>query len=332
MTNEQDLELVAFEIEELAEYAPTMLWRSRTDRLFDWFNKPWRDYCGRTLEELFGFTWTEDVHPDDLECCLEVYKQAFEVQEPFAFPFRLRSKDGVYRWFLNNGAPFYRKGAFAGYIGSCVDISDQRALAEHQEVLLAELNHRVKNNLQLIISFMQIAALKAKGDEAKVLMRDAINRVQGVGIIQAELHKSGTGKIDLAEYLPNLARAALIAETGDASALELALKSAVVPIKLASELGLIVNELITNAVKHGSNDGAQIKLTIHKLPGDQIEVVIADDGPGFQESQLSGHISPGSRLRGLGLVDALASRCGAELKRENDNGAVVKLRFVSEHS
>lgn len=330
MTNEQTFELGASDFEELADYAPIMMWRSRTDKLCDWFNKPWREYCGRSLEALFGFAWSQDVHPDDLDRCLEVYTHAFDAREPFTVPYRLRRKDGAYRWFLDNGAPFYRKGAFAGYVGSCVDITDQREMAEHKEVLLAELNHRVKNNLQLIISFMQLASLKAKGEEAKALMREAINRIQGVGIIQAELHKSGTSRIDLAEYLPNLARAALTAETGDASALEVDVKSAAVSMKLASELGLIVNELITNAVKHGAKHGSSVKISIQKLPDDLIEVVISDNGCGFDASQLGGHLSPGSRLRGLGLVDALASRCGAKLTRENNNGAVVRLQFTAE--
>ena len=89
-------------------------------------------------------------------------------------PYRLRRHDGVYRWFLDNGAPFYRNGQFAGYFGSCIDITEQREYEERQRTLLAELNHRVRNNLQLIMSFLQLSKLRAKTDEAKTLLTGAM--------------------------------------------------------------------------------------------------------------------------------------------------------------
>ncbi|WP_431036997.1 histidine kinase dimerization/phosphoacceptor domain -containing protein [Pseudomonas yamanorum] len=81
-------------------------------------------------------------------------------------PYRMRRQDGVYRLFLNNGTPYFRKADFSGFFGTCINITDEKEMEAHQKVLLGELNHRVKNNLQLIISFMQISLLKAEGEEA----------------------------------------------------------------------------------------------------------------------------------------------------------------------
>ncbi len=116
--------------EELADFAPVMIWRAGTDTLCDWFNKPWLDFTGRTMAQETGNGWTEGVHPDDFERCLSVYVTAFEARRPFTMTYRLKRHDGVYRELLDNGAPFHRHGAFAGYFGSCVDVTDLNATEE----------------------------------------------------------------------------------------------------------------------------------------------------------------------------------------------------------
>lgn len=320
-------ELGEAEFRELADNAPVMIWRSRLDKLCDWFNKPWLDFSGRTQEQLFGFGWAEDVHPDDFDRCVKIYTEAFEARERFTMPYRLRRSDGVYRWFLDNGAPFYRKGEFAGYFGSCIDITEQKDLEAHQEVLLDELNHRVKNNLQLIIAFLQISRMRAEGDEARRLLESAITRIQGVGAVQAELHRSPTGLVDLAEYLTNLVRASLQAETGTAAPLSIDLQSVRAPFKLASELGLIVNELVTNAIKHGGGEACALSFSIKRLPGDSVQVTVRDAGPGFAPQHLDQPADTEAKVRGLGLIDALAKRCNAVISRQNDGGAVVRVTF-----
>jgi len=109
---------------ELADNAPVMIWRSGRDKLCDWFNKPWLDFVGRTMEQELGNGWAENVHPDDFERCLNIYVTSFDVRERFSMIYRLRRSDGVYREILDNGAPFYRGGIFAGYFGSCIDVTD----------------------------------------------------------------------------------------------------------------------------------------------------------------------------------------------------------------
>lgn len=313
------------EFRELADNAPVMIWRSRPDKLCDWFNKPWQDYSGKSLEALFGYGWAEDVHPDDYDRCVATYVSAFDARQPFTMPYRLRGHDGVYRWFLDNGAPFYRDGEFAGYFGSCIDITEQRDLEEHQRVLLAELNHRVKNNLQLILSFLQLSKMRASSEESKSLLQAAVTRVQGVGLVQDELFRSASGEVDLADYLSGLAHSILRLESGDKATLATETQSIRVPRDLASNLGLIVNELITNAIKHGHNKGKVI-LKVRRVDDDIGEICVADQGSGFPEQVLS---ADGKRdtLRGNGLIDALAQRCRAEVTRENRAGAVVSLRF-----
>lgn len=321
---DSNVELGDAEFRELADNAPVMIWRSRPDKQCDWFNKPWLDYAGKSQEQLYGYGWAEDVHPDDFERCVDIYQRAFDARESFSMPYRLRRHDGVYRWFLDNGAPFYRGGEFAGYFGSCTDITAEKDLEAHQEVLLAELNHRVKNNLQLIISFLQLSRVHAEGQEAKDLLQAAIARIQGVGAVQAELHKTSSGFVDLGEYLPNLIRAAIKME-GDDVRLTIASENVKVPFKLGSGIGLIVNELITNAIKHGGRDSCEISFELKREDEDVICITVRDKGKGFPTESLNAAETKATKARGLGIIGALARRCGGSLVKKNEGGAVVTL-------
>src|SRR5215510_14865502 len=120
---------------ELADYAPVMIWRSGPDKLCDWFNKPWLDFVGRTMEQELGNGWVENVHPNDLDRCLTIYGASFDARQTFSMIYRLRRSDGVYREILDNGAPFYRSGIFAGYFGSCIDVTDLRELRARTDEL-----------------------------------------------------------------------------------------------------------------------------------------------------------------------------------------------------
>lgn len=313
------------EFRELADNAPILIWRAGTDKQCDWFNKPWLDFTGKTQEQLCGYGWSDDVHPDDLDLCTRNYEQAFDARQPFTTPYRLRRHDGSYRWFLDHGAPFYRRGEFAGYFGSCTDITAQKELEAHQDVLVSELNHRVKNNLQLIIAFLQMSKLRAQGDEARQLLESAIARIQGVGTVQAELYRSASGTVDLAHYLPHLIRASIEAERDDSIHLTVDTETAHAPFKLASDLGLIVNELVANAIRHGNQHATHIHFALKRLDTGDLQLTVSDRGQGFAPTQLSGAGSSGSKLSGQGLIGALAKRCGAVLNRSNADGAVVTL-------
>jgi two-component system, LuxR family, sensor kinase FixL len=132
----------------VADAAPVLIWMAGVDKLCTFFNKPWLKFTGRSLEQEVGNGWAEGVHSDDLQKCLKIYTEAFDAREPFVMQYRLKRYDGEYRWISNQGVARHdARGNFAGYIGSCVDVTEllnkERALREFEErvVLAAQAAH-----------------------------------------------------------------------------------------------------------------------------------------------------------------------------------------------
>jgi PAS domain S-box-containing protein len=115
----------------LVEQAPIMIWRADTTAKCDYFNERWLLFRGRTMDQEVGDQWADGVHRDDIARCLETYLASFRKRETFEMYYRLKRADGAYRWIFDRGMPFYSDaGEFAGYIGSCIDVT-ARIEAQH---------------------------------------------------------------------------------------------------------------------------------------------------------------------------------------------------------
>jgi PAS domain S-box-containing protein len=110
----------------LADAAPVMIWMSGPDALCTYFNREWLEFRGRALDEEAGNGWTEGLHPDDRDLCLDTYLKAFGARQPFRMRYRLQRADGEYSWVEAAGVPRNEGGAFAGFMVSAVDISDRK--------------------------------------------------------------------------------------------------------------------------------------------------------------------------------------------------------------
>ena len=114
----------------MADAAPMFIWTADETGACDWFNAGWLAFTGQRLEDELGDGWADGVHPDDLERCLGVYRDAVARREPFEMEYRVRRHDGAYRWLLDRAVPrFTPDGSFTGFVGSCLDIEDRRAAA-----------------------------------------------------------------------------------------------------------------------------------------------------------------------------------------------------------
>jgi len=119
----------------MADAAPVMIMVLGVDASCTFVNKTWREFTGRDLEQEHGNCWPEVVHPDELERCNSMFAAAFDARQSIDVEYRLRRADGEYRWIFHRSVPrFTLDGVFAGFIGSCIDITD---LKQNQEKMLA---------------------------------------------------------------------------------------------------------------------------------------------------------------------------------------------------
>jgi|GEM_PF-849642 len=118
----------------VANGGSALIWTSDEQQVCNYVNEPWLRFTGRSLAEALVTDWTSGVHPDDAAHCQQAYSAAFVQRQPFSMDYRLRRADGEYRWLRNDGTPrFDSQGRFIGYIGFCVDITDQKQAAADLE-------------------------------------------------------------------------------------------------------------------------------------------------------------------------------------------------------
>jgi PAS domain S-box-containing protein len=126
---------------EVMDAAPVMIWVSGKDKGCIWFNQPWLTFTGRSIAQEVGNGWTDGIHREDFDRCLEMYFTHFEARKDFRMQYRLRRSDGAYRWIDDAGIPRYaRDGTFLGYIGSCTDVTHLKEAEEARR----ESEHRLR--------------------------------------------------------------------------------------------------------------------------------------------------------------------------------------------
>ena len=262
-----------------ADAAPVMIWVSGIDKLCTWFNKPWLDFVGRAMEQELGNGWSENVHPDDFDRCLRTYVGAFDARQTFSMEYRLRRHDGEYRWVLDNGIPLWEPaGEFAGYIGSCIDITERKQTEDHKSLLVSELDHRVKNTLACVAAISeQTRATSNSMDEFLEVLR---GRIRSLANTHARLSLNRWRGVDLAE----LVHGELAPCMRDGNAL---IDGPAIDVSADSvqTIAIVLHELTTNAAKYGalSNYSGRISVRWHWQPKGE-----ACDGLVFEWSETGG--------------------------------------------
>jgi PAS domain S-box-containing protein len=333
----------------MADCAPVMLWMSGTDGNCTFFNRGWLEFTGRAMEQELGVGWAESVLAEDFARCMDTYLDAFVVRRAFRMEYRMRRADGVYRWILDQGVPrFAPGGAFEGYIGSCIDVTElreaheaternaaelerrvadrtselQKALGE-REVLLREIHHRVKNNLQLMTSLFRLQARQLTGS-ARVFFEEAQNRVHSIGLLHEHLYGAhDLSAVEFGEYARGLVAA--IAEIAGRAEVRLTVdaEDVLIGVDQAIPCGLILNELLTNALRHafpaGRGGTVEVRLRRHGL--ETFELTVSDDGVGLPD-----HVDVAkSSTLGLELVYTLICQLRGSLALTRDAGTVFHI-------
>jgi two-component sensor histidine kinase len=195
---------------------------------------------------------------------------------------------------------------------------------EEQETLLAELNHRVKNNMAIIVSLLNMQKNRTDNLETQGALQDVHDRVMSMALVHQKMYQNKS--ISMVEFAPYITE--LIAEIRNSIDLKknITFKTEIEPIQLdlstTIPLGLILNELITNAIKHAfpSKENPEIFIALKKVDQTHFEVLVADNGIGSSPSHL-----PKSNGLGLSLIESLTEQINGKCEFKTDNGLRFKL-------
>jgi PAS domain S-box-containing protein len=205
---------------------------------------------------------------------------------------------------------------------------ERAAAHERIEALLQELGHRIKNSLQIIVAMVSLEARSHKSGQGKAALERVSHRIAALGRLYSILGEANAVReVDAATYLEALCRDLIESvqkENGTSIALKTEIESEPLAADRAIPLGLIVNELVTNAVKYAfpSETTGTVVVTLKRLPG-ELRLTVSDDGKG---------IDPRRTDSGLGgrLVEGFAQQLGAQVERESGNkGTIVRLTLPS---
>ena len=339
----------------MADSAPVLIWVSGPDKLCTFFNKRWLEFTGRSMEQELGNGWAEGVHTEDLERCWATYSLAFDQRVTFHLEYRLRRADGEYRCVMDDGvARFSPDGAFAGYIGSCIDITDlkrnyERHLAtqklESLGVLAAGVAHDFNNLLGAIVARADSAQTELTPDcpATEDVEQIRVTALRAAEIVSQMMTFAGQ------ENAPSkpIDLSSLVVEILDLLKVSI-VKTAVLQTELAAELPLVhgnaaeVRQVVMNLIINASEalEGKPGCITIITAPasleegGDAVRLEVRDTGCGMTEAVKARIFDPffTTRLmgRGLGLsaVQGIVRRHGGSIGVESVPGEGSRFTVV----
>jgi PAS domain S-box-containing protein len=325
----------------VANAAPVLIWMADVDKLCTYFNQGWLEFTGRSLEAELGHGWTQGVHPDDAERCLETYTKAFDQREPFQMEYRLRRRDGKYRWMFDQGVPrFNADASFVGYIGSCTDVTEHKlavealstvsqklieAQEEERARLARELHDDIIQQLTLLSLHLQLvkrshpASAAELDEEIGAALQKTAKLATDIRALSHRLHSSKLELFGLEE-----AAAGFCEELSDRHAVEVAFHSENISKTLPPRISLclfrVLQEALQNAIKHSGSRRFRVLL---RGQADNVELTVQDSGVGFdlREAMRRSGLGLTSMKERLGLVNGQLS-----IHSELGRGTTIKAR------
>lgn len=220
--------------------------------------------------------------------------------------------------------------AFVRDVSDRVDTENQlRQVVEEKEVLLGEIHHRVRNNLQVISSLLNLQARATDDEFLRNAFEESQSRVQAMALIHQQLYEAGSfASIDLADYVRRLTSHLLRAfgQSTDHVHVDLDIKDVSLAVNRAAPCGLIINELVTNSLKYAFSDqrSGRIYVSAEEQPNHSILLTIGDDGPGLPPDVGFWN----TKTLGLRLVRTLVRQLDGELELSEPPGAEFRIRFA----
>ncbi len=276
--------------------APTALWMSDEEGRVTYNNQTWLDWTGRTFDENLGWGWLESVHPDDRNKVKEKILAELATKHFYEVEFRLNHSDGNIHWCITNGQPQYRSnGTFTGYIGACVDITEQKHLQQQKDDFIGIASHELKTPVTSIKAYTQVLEkmLRKRGEtkEAEMISRmdGQINRLTSLIGDLLDVTKINSGKLQFNDrefqFIPMVKELVEdLQRTTDKHTLIEEYEGDGIVFGDKERIGQVISNLVTNAIKYSPTSE---KIIVHtSLKDNEIKLCITDFGIGISPDKL----------------------------------------------
>lgn len=279
----------------LADTIPVIVWTALPNGDYDYFNKQWYNYTGKTFEESKGYGWQSVIHPDDLPATVTAWTHSIKTGEPFKIEDRKISSQGVYRWHLGHALPFKdNDGKIIGWFGVCTDIDDQKKAMEKKDEFISMASHELKTPVTSLKAYTQILMMTLGGEGNTVAsdmlskMDKQINKLTSLIADLLDASKANSGQLNLT--IESFDFNELVKEVTD----ELQRTTATHTIKLylantetingdRNRLGQVIINLVSNAIKY-SPQANEVIITSQSNK-DTIKLCVQDFGIGISSSE-----------------------------------------------
>lgn len=305
---------------------------------FQYVNPAFEKLTGFSSKEIYGneFNFWNIIHPDDIKLIKE-REEARKIGNDMSsrYEFRIIAKDGKTKIVEPATVDIGEKGKVK-VMGILRDITERKQAEEQinaslkeKDVLLQEIHHRVKNNMQIIYSLLNLQSRNLEDKRASEVLKYSQNRVKSMALIHDRLYYSSDfAKIDFAEYVHDLTNHLLSSYAIDPNAVKLNIniKDILLDIKSAIPYGLIINELVTNSLKHAfpKDKKGEINIVMNPINKDVIELIVSDNGIGLPEDLNLNE----TKSMGLNLVTILAEgQLHGDIKLDRSKGTSFHLRL-----
>ncbi|KWT86735.1 CHASE domain-containing protein [Candidatus Magnetominusculus xianensis] len=335
---EQTLQDSEKKYRQLIELSQEGVWLVDKNNITTLVNRAVADMIGYTVEEIVGVSFLEFVDDESKAAARHSVDVKLAEGEGDRLENVLRHKNGSKVHIYVSAVPFIdAQGNRTGSFGVITDITKRKEMDEQlkksvaeQELLLRELHHRVKNNLQVIAGLVGLQLSYLSDEKSKEALRDTQSRIQSIALVHERLYKTEKlSEINIKEYIHSLVKDLFIFFTVDKSKIGINLNVADVHVGIGTAIpcGLIINELFTNIIKYAftGRDGGEITIELRVLTdSDELELIVGDNGVGMPEGIEIGK----TRSLGLKVVTILTKQLRGTIEIDRADGTRYILRFM----
>ncbi|MCX6685060.1 MAG: PAS domain S-box protein [Methanoregula sp.] len=319
----------------VGELIPFGVWMCNAEGNFTYLSESFLNLLNLTLADCANFSWVQRLPMEDRDRTLSDWKQCVQTSCFWDYEYRIIDREGKEHFVLSRGSPLYdQSGNVISWVGIHLDITERRryenrleSSLREKEVIIKEVHHRVKNNMQVISGFLLLQSNYIDDPLAVEKLNECQRRIKTMALVHEKLYQSKSLEfINTADYIQSLVSDLMESYTISTEIdLKMNIEQVNINLDTAIPCGLIINELVTNALKYAFKDRptGKIILDLHLGADHRFTLIVQDNGVGLP----SDYEARSAASLGMQLVKVLIRQLGGEMNISNEKGARFEISF-----